>query len=104
VGCFFIAGGGLLAHILEKINLKMCSAMLGLNNLREIKQFGDEYGVTFPKEIMAWANIIEGDVLKVSVVNGNIVLQPFRVDAEVREFAKEAMKKYDKTFRALKDR
>lgn len=74
---------------------------------RKIGRIGNSYGFTLPREALEELNVKQGDVVELSLKDGKITVQPQEtkeLDEKFLQIAERAFKRYDKAFKALRDR
>jgi putative addiction module antidote len=69
----------------------------------EVKKIGNSTGLILPKELLSQLNLSQGDWLYATrMADGSIRLAPYDPQhEEVMEIAREVMKEYRDTFKAL---
>jgi putative addiction module antidote len=69
----------------------------------EVKKIGNSTGLILPKELLSQLNLTQGDWLYATrMADGSIRLAPYDPHhEEVMEIAREVMKEYRDTFKAL---
>ncbi|MXQ53603.1 AbrB/MazE/SpoVT family DNA-binding domain-containing protein [Shimazuella alba] len=74
---------------------------------RKIGRIGNSYGFTLPKEALEELNVKQGDVVELSIKDGKLTVQrqeTQEIDSQFLQIAERAFKRYDKAFKALRDR